>query len=65
VVFPLFLDQASTPAITSSVDSGAGEGYLPAGSPLDPCHGCVDLVARFDLTPDVFAPGVLLSPPPA
>jgi hypothetical protein len=41
----------------------AGEGYLPAGSALDPCHGCVDLAARFDLPPNVFAPGVLLAPP--
>ncbi|MDQ1289357.1 MAG: hypothetical protein QG622_2923 [Actinomycetota bacterium] len=36
-----------------------GTGYLPAGSAGDPCHGCVNLTAQFDLPPDVFAPGVL------
>jgi hypothetical protein len=38
-----------------------GGGHLPAGSALDPCHGCVELASRFDLPPEVFAPGILSS----
>jgi hypothetical protein len=42
-----------------------GGSYLPARSALDPCHPCVALAAQFDLTPDVFAPGVLSARPTA
>ena len=41
----------------------AGEGYLPTGSAVDPCHACIQLAAQFDLPPTVFAPGSLLSRP--
>ncbi len=48
----------------AAIKMTAGGGYLPAGSPSDPCHGCVTLVGHFDVGPEVFAPGILSVPPP-
>jgi hypothetical protein len=39
-------------------------GYLPPGSAADPCHGCVSLMAHFNVGPEVFAPGTLSRPRP-
>jgi hypothetical protein len=40
-----------------------GSAYFAAGTPLDPCHGCVALAARFGLAGDVFKSSD--EPPPA
>ena len=60
--------EGEPPSLAGSFGPGAilissGEGYFPEGTALDPCHGCVHLAARLDLPPNVFVPGILLSPP--
>lgn len=57
-------DEAAGAELSRQIGSGGivlsgGGRYLPAGATLDPCHGCVEMVARFGLGADVFAAGDL------
>lgn len=64
-VLSRFLDaNPGTTTLSGRLDQHAikltgGGVYLPADSPLDPCHGCTALAARLGLTDQVFAPGIL------
>jgi hypothetical protein len=38
--------------------ANSGKLYFDDEQPLNPCQGCVEIVSRFSLAPDVFAPGI-------
>ncbi|WP_344139715.1 SMI1/KNR4 family protein [Luedemannella flava] len=58
-VGPVSLTDVVPPGCLAMVGGGV---YLPDGSPLDPCHGCVDLAGRFGLPPETFARGLPSTP---
>ncbi|WP_018348274.1 SMI1/KNR4 family protein [Longispora albida] len=63
-LFSTMLNEHSPAELAEMIEPGGirttgGGRYVPEGSAIDPCHGCVGVAHRLGMSEDVFAPGVL------